>query len=81
VRLAVLTPASYISEICRAEQIWALDEGKVVIPVLAGGGALVPIVGSSLVDSEVMGQDGLQAGEKSALRGDLFEARFGPTSE
>jgi WD40 repeat protein len=43
VLIAVLTPASYISEICRAEQIWALDEGKRVIPVLAGPGAPVPI--------------------------------------
>lgn len=43
VLLAVLTPASFISEICRAEQIWALDEGKVVIPVLAVAGAQVPL--------------------------------------
>jgi WD40 repeat protein len=35
VLLAILTPAAYLSEICRAEQIWALDEGKLVIPVLA----------------------------------------------
>ena len=39
VLVAVLTPASYVSEICRAEQIWALDEGKLVIPVLAVAGA------------------------------------------
>src|SRR3954447_24394202 len=32
VLVAVLTPAAYVSEICRAEQIWALDEGKLVIP-------------------------------------------------
>ena len=43
VLVAVLTPASFISEICRAEQIWALDEGKVVIPVMAVAGAPVPI--------------------------------------
>ena len=43
VLLAVLTPASYVSEICRAEQIWALDEGKAVIPVLAVAGTPVPI--------------------------------------
>ena len=43
VLVAVLTPASYVSEICRAEQIWALDEGKVVIPVLAVAGTPVPI--------------------------------------
>jgi hypothetical protein len=43
VLIAVLTPASYVSEICRAEQIWALDEGKVVIPVLAAAGTKVPI--------------------------------------
>src|SRR5215831_15656091 len=41
--VAVLTPASYVSEICRAEQMWALDEGKLVIPVLAVAGAPVPI--------------------------------------
>ena len=35
VLLAILTPASYLSEICRAEQIWALDKCKHVIPVLA----------------------------------------------
>jgi WD40 repeat protein len=43
VLLAVLTPASYVSEICRAEQIWALDEGKRVIPVLAVANATVPV--------------------------------------
>ena len=43
VLVALLTPASYVSEICRAEQIWALDEGKAVIPVLAVAGAPVPI--------------------------------------
>jgi WD40 repeat protein len=43
VLVAVLTPESYDSEICRSEQIWALDEGKVVIPVLAVPGAPVPI--------------------------------------
>lgn len=43
VLLAVLTPASYISEICRAEQIWALDEGKLVIPVLAVASAPIPL--------------------------------------
>jgi hypothetical protein len=43
VLVAVLTPAAYVSEICRAEQIWALDEGKLVIPVLAAAGTPVPI--------------------------------------
>ena len=43
VLVAVLTPASYVSEICRAEQMWALDEGKLVIPVLAVAGTPVPI--------------------------------------
>lgn len=41
--VAVLTPASFESEICRSEQIWALDEGKAVIPVLAVAGAPVPV--------------------------------------
>jgi hypothetical protein len=35
VLLGVLTPASFASEICRAEQIWALDKRKFVIPILA----------------------------------------------
>ena len=43
VLVAVMTPASFVSEICRAEQMWALDEGKLVIPVLAVAGAPVPI--------------------------------------
>jgi hypothetical protein len=43
VLVTVLTPASYVSEICRAEQMWALDEGKLVIPVLAVAGTPVPI--------------------------------------
>ncbi len=43
VLVAVLTPASFVSEMCRAEQIWALDEGKVVIPVLAVAGTPVPL--------------------------------------
>src|SRR5262249_19089672 len=42
--VAVLTPASYVSEICRAEQIWALDKGKPVLPLLAVAGTdVVPI--------------------------------------
>lgn len=43
VLIAMLTEASYVSEICRAEQLWALDEGKLVIPLLAENRALVPI--------------------------------------
>ncbi|MGA8028294.1 MAG: hypothetical protein WB992_14215 [Bryobacteraceae bacterium] len=43
VLMAVLTSGSYVSRICRAEQIRALDEGKVVIPVLAVAGSPVPI--------------------------------------
>src|SRR5947209_7899851 len=35
VLVAVLTPGSFVSEICRAEQMWALEGGKLVIPVLA----------------------------------------------
>jgi hypothetical protein len=33
--LALLTSGSYKSEICRAEQLWALCHGKCVIPPLA----------------------------------------------
>lgn len=43
VLLAVLTPESFISEICRAERIWALDEGKRVIAILAVANAPVPL--------------------------------------
>jgi WD40 repeat protein len=41
--VAVLTPASYQSEFCRAEQLMALDDGKAVIPVMAAPGVQVPI--------------------------------------
>src|SRR5882762_10201864 len=41
--LALLTPASYISEICRAEQRRALRKGKCVIPILAQPGADIPL--------------------------------------
>ena len=35
VMIALLSPSSYRSEICRSEQLLALDKGKRVIPVLA----------------------------------------------
>src|SRR4051812_26004810 len=35
VLIAVLSEGSFVSEICRAEQMWALDKKKQVIPVLA----------------------------------------------
>ncbi len=41
--LAVLTPGSYVSEICRAEQLRALRKGKVVIPVLAQRKTDIPL--------------------------------------
>jgi hypothetical protein len=41
--IAILTPASYLSEICRAEHIWALDKHKLVIPVLANPDAEIPL--------------------------------------
>src|ERR1022692_2553272 len=37
--LALLTPGSYCSEICRAEQLRSLRKGKCVIPLLATTGA------------------------------------------
>ena len=37
VTLALLSPSSYGSEICRAEQLRALDKGNRVIPVVAPG--------------------------------------------
>jgi WD40 repeat protein len=41
--LALLTPASYVSDICRAEQLRSLRRRKKVIPVLALAGADVPL--------------------------------------
>jgi WD40 repeat protein len=43
VLIAVLTEGSFVSEICRAEQIWALEVGKHVIPVLAAANAPRPL--------------------------------------
>src|SRR4051812_21196482 len=42
VLIAVLSEGSFVSEICRAEQMWALDNGKQVIPVLATRNARRP---------------------------------------
>jgi hypothetical protein len=41
--LALLTPGSYVSDICRAEQLRALRRGKRVIPLLAAAGADRPL--------------------------------------
>jgi WD40 repeat protein len=41
--LALLTPGSYESEICRAEQLRALRKGKRLIPILAAQGADRPL--------------------------------------
>jgi TIR domain len=43
VLLALMTPGSYISDICRAEQLRALRLGKRVIPLLAAAGAEKPL--------------------------------------
>jgi hypothetical protein len=43
VLLAVLTPASYRSELCRAEQLAGLDSGKRVIPVTGTANSDIPI--------------------------------------
>lgn len=43
VTLALISPGSYASEICRAEQIRALDKGNRVIPVLAAKNADRPL--------------------------------------
>jgi WD40 repeat protein len=48
VLVAVLSEGSYVSEICRAEQMWALREGKRVIPVLAIPAAPRPLHLSTL---------------------------------
>lgn len=41
--LALLTPGSYVSEVCRAEQLRGLRKGKCVIPVLGIEGSDVPL--------------------------------------
>src|SRR5271169_2937480 len=41
--LALLTNGSYVSEICRAEQLRALRKNKCVIPLLAERGAEIPL--------------------------------------
>ena len=41
--LALLTPGSYSSEICRAEQLRSLRKGKCVIPLLAAAGSDIPL--------------------------------------
>ena len=43
VTLALLSPGSYASEICRAEQLRALDKGNRVIPILAVKGSDRPL--------------------------------------
>jgi len=42
-RLALLTPGSYVSDICRAEQLRALRTKRCVIPVLAHAGTDIPL--------------------------------------
>lgn len=41
--LALLTPGSYRSEICRAEQLRSLRKGKCVIPLMAQQGCDIPL--------------------------------------
>ena len=41
--LALLTPGSYVSEICRAEQLRSLRKGKLVIPLLAQRDSDIPL--------------------------------------
>ena len=41
--LALLTPGSYTSEICRAEQLRSLRKGKCVVPLLAATGCDIPL--------------------------------------
>lgn len=43
VMIALMSPGSYVSEICRSEQLLALDRGNRVIPVLAVNGADRPL--------------------------------------
>jgi WD40 repeat protein len=41
--LALMSPGSYSSEICRAEQLRSLRKGKRVIPLLAASGSEIPL--------------------------------------
>ena len=41
--LALMTPGSYVSEICRAEQLRSLRKGKRIIPLLARTGSEIPL--------------------------------------
>jgi len=41
--LALLTPGSYVSDICRAEQLRSLRKGKCVIPVLGQKNTDIPL--------------------------------------
>lgn len=41
--LALLSPSSYLSEICRAEQLRSLRRSKCVIPILAVPGSDIPL--------------------------------------
>src|SRR5271166_1829087 len=41
--LALMTSGSYVSEICRAEQLRALRKDKCVVPLMAQSGADVPL--------------------------------------
>lgn len=43
VALALLSPGSYRSDICRAEQLRALRKGKRVIPIVAIAGTDIPL--------------------------------------
>jgi TIR domain len=43
VMIALMSPGSYESEICRSEQLLALDQGNRVVPVLAVKGADRPV--------------------------------------
>src|SRR5664280_2315550 len=49
VMIALMTPGSYGSEICRSEQLIALDQGKRVIPVLAATDSCRPVYLLSLI--------------------------------
>jgi len=43
VLVALLSEGGFTSDICRAEQIWALDEGKCVIPLLVQSEGRMPL--------------------------------------
>ncbi|MCX6633873.1 MAG: NB-ARC domain-containing protein [Acidobacteria bacterium] len=73
--IALLTPGSYASEICRAEQLRSLRKGKCVIPLLAAPGSDIPLHFEPKNYRDFT-HEGAYAGGFRSLLGDI-EARNG----